>query len=304
MIRIRKINKKRDLQKYVCGLLLFGSNGYVASHIALSSHEIVLLRSILGTILLAALFFAGGRSASIYLRSKKDSLFVILSGAAMAADWLLLFEAYQQIGVSLSILINYCGPFIVIALSPLILKEKLRMRKIAAMAAAFIGVILVSGSAAVSGINPRGLLCAILSAFAYALMVLANKKSKTITGMENSMLQLLTTTIVVVLFSLMTRRIPAAIDRGSLFPILWLGLINTGLGCYLYFSSINGISAQSVGILGYLEPLSGVLLSAALLGERMSPLQILGAALILLGALFSELCFKRKNKNPEIFHSF
>ena len=45
-------------------------------------------------------------------------LFVAISGIAMATDWLLLFEAYAQIGVSLGMLINYTGPAIVIAASP------------------------------------------------------------------------------------------------------------------------------------------------------------------------------------------
>lgn len=288
------MKSKKNYIKYLMGLLLFGSNGYVASHIALSSYTIVLLRSVLGVILLAVLFYLSGHRAKTFLQNKKDSLFVILSGIAMAADWLLLFEAYQQIGVSLSILINYCGPFIVIALSPFVLKEKLHGRKIIALVVAFAGVILISGSSALNGINIRGLLCAVLSAFAYACMVLANKKSTTIVGMENSMLQLFTTMVVVAVFSVITQRIPSAIDTGSIFPILWLGLINTGLGCYLYFSSISEIPAQSVSLLGYLEPLSGVLLSVILLGERMSALQILGGLLILAGALFGEnILFKK-----------
>jgi len=282
------MSTKKSYVKYITGLLLFGSNGFVASHIALSSHEIVLLRSCLGTALLAGLFFASGHRLKTYAQNRKDSLFVILSGAAMAADWLLLFEAYQQIGVSLSILINYCGPFIVIALSPLVLKEKIEGRKIAALVIAFAGVILISGSAAGSGINLHGLLCAVLSAFAYACMVLANKKSHSVTGMENSMLQLFTTMLVVLIFSLISGRIPFSIDSDSVFPILWLGLVNTGLGCYLYFSSISSIPAGSVGILGYLEPLSGVLLSVVLLGERMTLIQIFGAICILAGAFWGE----------------
>lgn len=287
------MSKKKDYLKYIGGLLLFGSNGFVASYIMLSSYEIVLLRSVLGAVLLAILFFVTGHHVRIFTEHKKDSLFVILSGIAMAADWLLLFESYQRIGVSLSILINYCGPFIVIALSPIILKEKLQAHKVIALIIAFVGVVLISGSAAAGGISISGLICAILSAFAYANMVLANKKSTAVTGMENSLLQLITTMIVVVAFCLITRRIPSAIESSSIFPILWLGLVNTGIGCYLYFSSISSIPAQSVGVLGYLEPLSGVVLSVAFLGEQMTLFQIIGGVCILAGALYSEGVIKR-----------
>ena len=44
-----------------------------------------------------------------------------------------------------------------------------------------------------------------------------------------------------------------------------------------------------VAVCGYLEPLSAVVLSALLLGEAMTAANVLGAALILGGALYSEL---------------
>ena len=47
---------KRSYYKYISALLLFGSNGIVASFIALSSYEIVLLRTLIGSILLIVLF--------------------------------------------------------------------------------------------------------------------------------------------------------------------------------------------------------------------------------------------------------
>lgn len=63
----------------------------------------------------------------------------------MALDWLLFFEAYQQIGVSLGLLINYCGPAVVIVLSAVLFKERLTWRKTAALIMALLGVFLISG---------------------------------------------------------------------------------------------------------------------------------------------------------------
>ncbi|MBQ2924303.1 MAG: DMT family transporter, partial [Anaerotignum sp.] len=72
-------------------------------------------------------------------------------------------------------------------------------------------------------------------------------------------------------------------------PVLMLGLVNTGLGCYRYFSAIGRLPVQTVAVCGYLEPLAAVVLSAILLGEGMGVLQILGTVLILGGAMFAEL---------------
>ena len=47
---------KRSYFKYIFGLLLFGSNGIVAGFIELNSYEIVLLRTLLGSLLLLGIF--------------------------------------------------------------------------------------------------------------------------------------------------------------------------------------------------------------------------------------------------------
>jgi len=78
-------------------------------------------------------------------------------------------------------------------------------------------------------------------------------------------------------------------------PILVLGLLNTGIGCYLYFSSIGHLPIQTAAIFGYLEPLSAVILAVALLKETMQPVQVLGAALILGGAIYGEGALQRKS---------
>ncbi len=273
--------------KYILALLLFGSNGVVASHIASSSYEIVLLRSVLGCLMLIVIFFATGHRLTAF-KSKKALLFIALSGFAMALDWLFLFEAYQQIGVSLGMLINYCGPAIVIALSVLLFNERLTHHKIAALFMALLGVFLISGQAALTGINTWGLFCAGASALAYSAMVICNKLAKEITGIENATLQLFFATVVIIFFVGCKHGLYMEIDKTDWLPVLWIGLLNTGGGCYYYFSSIGNLPVQTVSICGYLEPLSAVLFAAVFLHETMLPLQVAGALLIIGGALLGE----------------
>lgn len=286
-----EIRKERPFFKYLAGLLLFGSNGVVASFIDLSSYEIVLLRSVLGAALLVCLFFITGYRFTAF-RHTKDLMYIVVSGVAMAADWLLLFEAYARIGVSMGMLINYTGPAIVIALSPIFLKERTTFAKVIALVAALLGAILISGQAAVAGMNVGGLICAGLSAVAYAVMVLLNKMAREITGIENAAVQILCTAVVVAAFVGCKQGFFMKISGNDWFPILLLGLVNTGVGCYFFFSSLSSLSAQTVAICGYLEPLFAVLLSVMILHETMTPLQISGAVLIIGGAVFGE-CYGR-----------
>lgn len=282
------LNQRRDFLKYLLGLLLFGSNGVIASFIALQSQEIVLLRSVLGSTFLLALFHLTGGRFNLW-RHKRDAFFIALSGVAMAADWLLLFEAYARIGVSLGMIINYCGPVIVIACSAVFFSERITPKTVLALTSALVGAVLISWQGIQSGIDRVGLLLAVLSAFAYAAMVILNKLSKGITGTENSVIQLLSTCIVVVIYVAIRHGIHIHIPEGSLLPVLWIGIVNTGLGCFLYFSSISALPAQTVAICGYLEPLSAVMFSAIILRERMLPLQIIGTVLILGGTMLMNI---------------
>lgn len=280
--------------KYLLALLLFGSNGIVASQIELNSYEIVFLRTLIGSILLIFLFKVSGGKFT-YPKYKKDLLFITLSGIAMGTSWMFLYEAYQQIGVGISSLIYYCGPVIVMILSPLIFKEKLTYHKIIGFLIVVVGLLLVNGNISEENTNVWGIFCGGMSAVMYFFMVTLNKKSKQITGMENSAIQLTVSFLTVAAFVLFKQGLMMDLTEVNWPAIIFLGVVNTGIGCYLYFSPLSKLPVQSVAVLGYLEPLSAVIFSAVLLSERMTKVQIIGAVLIIGGAMFGELV-KTKSK--------
>lgn len=287
---------KRAFIKYLSALLLFGLNGIVASHIALNSYEIVFLRTLIGSILLLFLFLLS--KGRFHIKEyKKDTLFITLSGIAMGTSWMFLYEAYQQIGVSLSSLLYYCGPVIVMILSPLIFKEKLTIPKIVGFATVLVGILLVNGNAVDGNLNTWGLFCAAMSAITYFFMVTLNKQAKNITGMENSVIQLIISFLTVGIFMLIKQGIIIHVPANAWFWVLVLGIVNTGIGCYLYFSPLSKLPVQTVAVCGYLEPLSAVVFAAILLGEKMTLIQVVGAACIIGGAMIGELIKTKKADN-------
>ena len=283
--------------KYIVALLLFGSNGIVASHIALSSYDIVFTRTLIGSLLLVLIFVFSKQKVRLW-KNKAHLLYLVISGVAMGTSWMFLYEAYARIGVSLATLAYYCGPIIVMVLSPLLFREKLASAKLLGFLAVVVGMLCVNGQAVLQGSASWGLAFGILSAVTYAFMVIFNKKAVSITGLENPMWQLIISFITVAIFVGLKQGYSINLMKGNLLPILILGVLNTGIGCYFYFSSIGELPVQSVAIGGYIEPLSALLFSAALLGETLNPLQIAGAALILGGAAFGEL-FRPKTMLPQ-----
>ena len=285
-------------KKYLLSLFLFGSNGIVASLIDLPSVFIVLARVSLGAAALAAAVFLS-RPARKNLQSPKhprQAACLYISGAALGAAWLFLFESYRYIGVGVASLLYYCGPVIVMALSPMVFKTRLTTVKVTGFAAVVLGAFLVVGQGLGEGIAPLGLFLGGMSAVCYAVMVIFSKKVDKIDGVESSAVQLLGGLSAVVVYMATsafagTLSLPSAAQLAHLnvAAVACIGLANTGFCCYLYVSSMGALPVTRVAVCGYLEPLSAVVLSALLLGEPMTFANALGACLILGGAIWSEL---------------
>lgn len=288
-------NTRSHFFKYILSLLLFGTNGIVASHISLTSYEIVFFRTLIGSILLITMFKVTGNKIAA-ITNKRHLFYLTISGIAMGASWMFLYEAYHQIGVSIASLAYYCGPVIVMILSPLLFKERLTLTKVVGFLLVLCGILFINIQALQDGKNAWGLFCGGMSALTYALMVIFNKKAHSITGMRNSMFQLTISFLTLAVFIGLRQGFVLRITEGDWLPILILGLLNTGIGCYWYFSSIGKLPVQTVAIFSYLELLSAVAFSGLFLKEILQPIQILGAVLVIGGAVFAEGLFKKTLK--------
>ena len=298
----------KRLVNYIAALLLFGSNGIVASSIALPSADIVLLRTFLGALALGLTFLVarthGAAEPAGLDRSRRmrEVAAVVTSGIALGASWIFLFQAYQLIGVGISSLLYYCGPIIVMGLSPFIFGERLTSAKICGFAAVAAGAFLIAAQGLGGNLPAAGILCGAASAVCYALMVIASKGAPHIEGLENSAIQVASAFATALVLTLATQGVPAFI-AGGLSAINWpsvlmLGILNTGIGCLLYFSSVAKLPVQTVAVVGYLEPLAAVVFSSVLLHEAVTPVRLMGAALIIGGALFCELAGTRRTSAP------
>lgn len=279
---------------FLASLLIFGTNGIVASFIPLSSYEIVFFRALLGSLTLAAVFFLLRNKITIF-KKRKDLIFLIFSGASMGLSWMLLYEGYQLSGVGISTLLYYCGPIIVMVLSPFLFGEKFTAQKVIGFIIVALGCVVLNGGAALEGAGGWGLFCGTMSAVACASMIILNKKATGVSGLENTLFQLIFACITVTVFVAFKCGFSfiSEIPPDAWIWILLIGITNTGVACFLYFTSMRKLSAQTISVLGYLEPLSAVIFSALFLQEILTPLQTLGAVCIIGGAVYAEIAWKK-----------
>ena len=183
---------------YVLAMLIFGTNGYLVAHISIQSSQIVLLRTLIGGTLLTVLVFLRGGFDREAIRAEWKTL--ILGGMALGLNWVALFEAYRLLNVSLATLIYYAGPMLVLLFSPLLLHEKLTAWKLGAVIAVAGGLVCISGSIALSGMNSVGLLTAAASALFYASLIVFNKRIVRTPGLQTAGIELDVAFVVVLIY--------------------------------------------------------------------------------------------------------
>ena len=125
-------------------------------------------------------------------------------------------------------------------------------------------------------------------------MIVFQKKTGRVTGLENAALQLWAGFFTVAAFVWIRDGVSLPDGAGEWVRIGMLGLLNTGAGCWMYFSALGRLPVQTVAVCGYAEPLAAVALSALLLHEAVTAAQLIGAGLLVGGAALCELNPKRQ----------
>ena len=283
------IRAKRDL---IFSVSVFGTIGIFVRWIGLPSSVIALVRGAVGAAFL--LLLARFRHAPIdraALRSRWQLL--LLSAAMMSFNWITLFEAYRYTTVATATLCYYMAPIFVTLISPILLKERLTARKLLCVFLALAGMVFVSGvpqSGLPGPSEAKGILLALCSAALYAGVILINKYLAGVPAYDRTLLQLACAAAVMIPYILLTEDLSAmSVTPLGAVLLLIVAVFHTGWCYALYFGSMTVLSAQTVALFSYIDPIVAILLSALLLKEPLGWSGILGAALVLGSTLVSEL---------------
>ncbi|MFL5781815.1 MAG: DMT family transporter [Thermoleophilaceae bacterium] len=205
---------------------------------------------------------------------------VIALGVVLAAHFACLFAAVRQTSVASAILVTYSAPIMIAILAPAVLGE--RVSRVAAgalgVSAAGVAAIALAGGEGGGSVRPAGVGLAVLAALAYAVVVVGSKR--VMAGVEPLRLVVWQAAAAAVVLS------PAALAGGysiggrEVGYLVLLGVVIAGVTGVAYVFALKRVPATTAGILGYLEPLSAVVLAAVLLGERAGPWTLVGGAAI------------------------
>ncbi len=284
--------ERRAAWMFIASMLIFGTIGIFRRYIPLPSALLAGIRGLLGGLFLLVFVRLSGKKSGAKL-SPRVMAGLILTGAMIGINWILLFEAYNYTTVAIATLCYYMQPTIVVLLSPLIFRERMTGKKALCAAISIIGMVLVSGvigDRGPQGDGLRGILMGLGAAVFYSAVVIMNKKMQGVDAYQKTTVQLLSAGLVMLSYLFVTNGFSTeGLNASSLLLLLLVGILHTGVAYVLYFGSMDRLSVQSIAVFSYIDPVSALLFSAVLLREPLSPLSILGAVMIIGSAMISEL---------------
>jgi drug/metabolite transporter (DMT)-like permease len=225
------------------------------------------------------------RRDRIFVGWKKGILFFCVGFFFFGLASLAVFQAFEYIEASLTIILLYTYPPLVAIWGRVIAGEKLSWIKIASLAAAFSGVILMVGSSTMDmeGAVLTGVLLVLAASVGYSLFSFFAQRVVADTPPLIFTTYLVTAAFVMVAIveqplPLLYRSSPAELVLAAA-----MALFSTFFSIYFFVKSIQYIGATRASIVSNLEPAGATLLAYVILGERLNPIQITGGIFILAG---------------------
>ena len=275
---------------FILATCIYGSIGIVIRYTDFPSEALALYRAVLGALFI--FLYQKVRGVGIDRDAVKSNLiWLVLSGVSLGLNWVFLFAAYVSTSISAASLINYTAPVIVVAIAPLVLREKLDLRKIPFIFMSFAGVVLVSGvlEGGAAGGSVIGIVYSLLAMLTFIGILIFCRKMTYVPPLDRVLVQLISAAAVIAVYVVIKDHgIPVPEDPGTVISFLILGSVYTALANILYFNGVAVLPVQAVAVLGYLESATAILVSLIVFHEPMSALAWTGAVLIISSAVISE----------------
>lgn len=254
----------------------------------LDSMEIVVLRCILAAVMLLA--FTGWKDKAL-LKIQGKNLPALIGSAFFSILFFnyCYFSTIRLMDLSAAAILLYTSPIFVMLLSLVFFREKLTVKKIAALLLAFSGCLLVSGVLSSStALSVPGLLLGLGSGLGYALYSIFSRVSL------NQGLSSITITVYTFLFSaiggLFLADLPVIIGvfrahgMGFVVFALFFTLVTTVLPYLLYTAGLSKVDNGPASVMASIEPVVATLFGFFVFSESPTLSAILGILLVL-GAL-------------------
>lgn len=222
----------------------------------------------------------------------------VLGALNVGAFFVLIYLAAQLLPTSVASVVMALSPAVLMVLAWGLVAERPTLLPLCGAVIGVGGVCLMtlSGQAAV---NPAGLLasaCAmVMSSLGY---VLAKRWGDDVDPIASTSWQLLAGGLALLPVAVVVEGAPPALDTGALLGFGYVTVVATALAFAAWFTGLRHLPAGTVGLVGLLNPVTGVLLGATLANEPLTVRQGCGLVLVFGGLLLGRAASGRPPRIP------
>lgn len=219
---------------------------------------------------------------------------VILGILNFGAFFVLVYLAAQLLPTSMAASVMALAPVVLGIIAWPLLGQRPTAAAGVAVLVGVVGAVLLIG-AATGGIDPLGAAVSLTALVLSSLgAVLTTRWRDDLPLVATTSWQLIAGGAILLAIAVVVEGPPPAVSASSATAYAAIAIVATALAFLCWFAGLRHLSASTVGTVGLLNPATGVILGVALVGESLTPLQIVG--LVLIGAAI--LLTQRRARRP------
>jgi len=205
----------------------------------------------------------------------------VLGALNFSVFWWLLFVAAYRLPGGVAATVGAIQPLIVILLARGLLGTPVRALSIAAAVAGMAGVALLILTPQAT-LDPVGIAAGLAGAVSMAAgTVLSRRWQPPVSPLTFTAWQLTAGGLLLLPAALWLEPSLPALTLPNIAGFAYLGLIGAALTYILWFRGIARLEPSTVSPLGFLSPMTAVILGWSVLGQNLSPMQIAGMVIVL-----------------------
>lgn len=275
----------RGTAEMTAAMTILGTIGFFVVLSGQSAIDVVFWRCAFGA--LALVVICGAQGLFKIRLTLKQLTAAAVGGVAIVVNWAMLFSAYGEASIGVATAVYNTQPFILVGFGVLFLGERVTATKLGWLVIAFVGVLLIvqakPGAAAYTGANYLlGILLALSAAFFWAVAALLTKK---LTGTPPQLIALIQVCVGMLMLAPFVSWGDLPSSNLAWGSLITLGVVHTGIMYILMYGAVQKLSTYLQGAFSFIYPVVAIFVDYAAFGHQLQPLQLTGAAVIILAAM-------------------
>ncbi|WP_454675401.1 EamA family transporter [Achromobacter pestifer] len=212
----------------------------------------------------------------------------ILGALNFSVFWALLFVAAYRLPGGVAATLGAIQPLVVILLARALLGSPIRSLSVVAAISGLAGVALLVLTPKAT-LDPVGIAAGLASAASMGLgTVLSRRWQPPVSALTFTSWQLTAGGILLLPVALLAEPALPPLTALNVTGLAYLGLIGAALTYVLWFRGVARLEPAVVSSLGFLSPISAVLLGWGVLGQSLSAAQMMGMAIVVASVWLSQ----------------